>query len=780
MFDLTAKHIVYFFLLLALLLGVALRLHHLGYKSFWGDEIWTAQVAERSLDYILAHTGVVPGHWFAPLYLAMAHYFVLFAGPGEFTIRLPALIFGILTLPMIYRLGRLFYGKVAGLVAALLLAVSPYHLWYSQDARWYSQVALFSVVSLFFFYRFILPEDDARKSRIKDGAGFVLGTVFTFYSHLFAFLILVAQGLFAGYVWLRTWVIGREKAVWFGHSSRLFILRFSLIIILIVLLTLPLLLPVLAPTSTSTPTSPGRTTFSVNFNLRELDFASTMRFIGGLLVNYGSGNRTVVYLFAGLFLLGLLFTAREQPHLMILVSLWLVAPFLTRLLWQSNVGMIPRYVIFLFPVYLVVVARGIVILSGWLYRYIRSRYFPGDQHPVTKEQWLSQQPIIGICLVSVIILVVLQLPAIRLDYLQGKQNDWRGLARYMEQHVQPGDVIVGEAWFQAAFTYYFNRSGDVSIINVLVIEEAMPILKNLIETERRVWAVVIPNVSFKGDEDLRGLTVDFIRENFSRLVDRKEWEDPNFVFIFPQDSYFTFPISEPLAKVYFHDSTTPAQIEFVDIRDAKWTTENHRSISPGTMTRLYLQMAASRPRLLKLTYFDFPDKDLQVLVDGQVVGEVTGGTSAAWKTHQAMVPPSAGDEALVSLVANGTEAVGVSKIWLEYMPAEVKFEEVTDADWTTESYKDIAPGESYQGWLALEASTPRQLKLIYFDFPGKDLRVLIDGQVAGEIAGGNSATWKTYTVAIPPASGDEVVFTLENPGHEAFGVSKVWLEYTLE
>jgi len=150
MFDLTAKHIVYFFLLLALLLGVALRLHHLGYKSFWGDEIWTAQVAERSLDYILAHSGVVSGYWRPPVYLVMAH-FALFVGHKEFAVRLPALIFGLLGIAMIYRLGRLFYSKAVGLVAAVLLAISPYHLWYSQEARWYSQLVFFSMVSLFFF-----------------------------------------------------------------------------------------------------------------------------------------------------------------------------------------------------------------------------------------------------------------------------------------------------------------------------------------------------------------------------------------------------------------------------------------------------------------------------------------------------------------------------------------------------------------------------------------------------------------------------------------------------
>lgn len=149
MFNLTTKRIIRLSLILIILLGVGLRLHHFGDKGFWGDEIWTARPAERSLGYILTHSGVVPGHWRPPVYLVMAH-FALFVGHKEFAVRLPALIFGILGIAMIYRLGRLFYSKAVGLVPAVLLAISPYHLWYSQEARWYSQLVFFSMVSLFF------------------------------------------------------------------------------------------------------------------------------------------------------------------------------------------------------------------------------------------------------------------------------------------------------------------------------------------------------------------------------------------------------------------------------------------------------------------------------------------------------------------------------------------------------------------------------------------------------------------------------------------------------
>ncbi len=609
----------------------------------------------------------------------------------------------------------------------------------------------------------------------------MLGTVLTLYTHLLAFLILPTQILFAGYVWLSQWLTGkREGSDRFGHSPLVFFfLRFSLALVVILSCALPLLWPVLSPASISTSTSYD-VRITARFGLQLPDYNSMLRLIGDLLVAYGAGTRVVVYLFFVLFLLGIFFTVYRQRRLAILIILWLTGPFFSTLFWQSKLAILPRYLIFLFPVYLIVVAKGIVLISDWFSRRwtdwrTRSHYFFEGHHPAVSQKWQSRQPIIGICLIPITVLFVLQLPIIRLNYLQGKQTDWRGLARYMEHHVQPGDVIVGEAWFQGAFMYYFNRLGDISIINVSAIDDAMPILTDLIEQRRRVWYVVIPGEFLRGPKAFDNSSMNFIRENF-RPVDRREWEDPNFVFIFPQDSYFTFPIPEPLAKIYFRDDTTPAQIEFVEIRDARWTTENHRSISPGTMTRLYLQMSTSRPRLLKLTYFDFPDQDLQILVDDQVVGEITGGTSAAWKTYQAKVPPSAGDEVLVALVATETQPVGVSKIWLEYVPAEVKFEDMSTTD-DSESYMNITPGTSYRGWLALDADHPRRVRLTYFDYPGRDMQLLIDGQLTGEITGGTGSDWKTYEALVPLSAGSVVSFTLTATGAEAASVNKICLEY---
>jgi mannosyltransferase len=75
------------------------------------------------------------------------HNLALFAiiklfGDSEWCLRLPSVIFGVANIVVLYWLGAMTVGRAAGLIGAVLLALSPFHLWYSQEARTYSLLAL--------------------------------------------------------------------------------------------------------------------------------------------------------------------------------------------------------------------------------------------------------------------------------------------------------------------------------------------------------------------------------------------------------------------------------------------------------------------------------------------------------------------------------------------------------------------------------------------------------------------------------------------------------------
>lgn len=120
-------------------LAAALRLPQLSAQSFWFDEAATwSQVRGSFLDMLV---GTVSDNY-PPLYNTVTWLFVQAFGQAEWVIRLPAALFGIALVPMIYLLGARVGGRTAGLLAALLIALSAFHVWYSLEARMYSLLAL--------------------------------------------------------------------------------------------------------------------------------------------------------------------------------------------------------------------------------------------------------------------------------------------------------------------------------------------------------------------------------------------------------------------------------------------------------------------------------------------------------------------------------------------------------------------------------------------------------------------------------------------------------------
>jgi mannosyltransferase len=131
------------------LLAACLRFYKLGQWSFWGDEYITVR---RALD--ISGGGISR---FTPSLLA-THITFSLAGVSEWTARLAAALAGIVSVPVLYALlKRQFNGHLA-LIASLLLAVSPWHLYWSQNARFYTMLLLFYTLAIFFFY-WALEED---------------------------------------------------------------------------------------------------------------------------------------------------------------------------------------------------------------------------------------------------------------------------------------------------------------------------------------------------------------------------------------------------------------------------------------------------------------------------------------------------------------------------------------------------------------------------------------------------------------------------------------------
>ncbi len=124
-------------------LAALLRFGGITGQSLWWDEVVTWQQSRLTFGDMLAATAADN---YPPLYniLAMASMAIL--GETELALRLPSAILGTLNVLALYWVGRLAAGRPAGLLAALLLAVSPYAIWYSDEARMYALLACTATV----------------------------------------------------------------------------------------------------------------------------------------------------------------------------------------------------------------------------------------------------------------------------------------------------------------------------------------------------------------------------------------------------------------------------------------------------------------------------------------------------------------------------------------------------------------------------------------------------------------------------------------------------------
>jgi uncharacterized membrane protein len=190
--------------------GAWLRFHNLGADSLWLDEAISWQQSKDSLPDLISRTAKDN---YPPLHNLFLHASINLFGDGEWSLRLPSVIFGTANILAIYWLGSMTGGWITGLLAAAFLALSGFHVMYSQEARMYALLSLtatlFAASSFYFVRSPTIP-----RAALVSLAGLTL-----LYSHPFGTLdwiaIVTAISLFT----LRAPVnVRRTIAVWVASN----------------------------------------------------------------------------------------------------------------------------------------------------------------------------------------------------------------------------------------------------------------------------------------------------------------------------------------------------------------------------------------------------------------------------------------------------------------------------------------------------------------------------------------------------------------------------------
>jgi len=196
-----------FWIVAGLTAGAAvLRFATLGAQAYHHDEVVTASRVLRA-DFIHAMEAVGFSESAPPLYYALAWFWTQLTGTGEVGLRSVSALVGVATVPVAYLLGAELRGRRTGLFAAAFVAVNPMLLWYSQEARGYSLLALLTAVAALYFVRAL------ERGRRRDLTGWGAASALALATHYFAIFPIALEA--AWLLWRRgraavagLWIVG--------------------------------------------------------------------------------------------------------------------------------------------------------------------------------------------------------------------------------------------------------------------------------------------------------------------------------------------------------------------------------------------------------------------------------------------------------------------------------------------------------------------------------------------------------------------------------------------
>ena len=432
---------------LILLLAAGLRFYLLDGQSFWADEGNSVVLAQKSADDIIqsAAADIHPP----------AYYLLLKAWGGVFGLdengaRSLSAVLGIFTVWGVYLVGAALKNRRTGLLAALLAAINPFLIYYSQEARMYQLLALTAVFAAYALAQWW--EDAPGPGRIPAPAAsilYIFMATLGLYTH-YAFPIhLIALNL-AFLVWLAgrrsegvRRVVGRYLAPWAALQ------------IIVLLLFLPWASTALHQLATWPRPE-------VQLNAFQALARTLQLFVCGptpcpLSIFW----RIAVALFAlALVGWGLWRQVRTKGLTLaaaLLALLWLILPLAMMLATGTFTPTFFKFLLLALPAWLLLLALGMEAVG---IPTIRHRPRRGEIDAATVRAWL----------ITPVLFLLLALPAIpSLNHYYhdpaAARDDYRGLAAYLKAVYRPGDVIILDAPGQNdAFSQYDHGPAPVVLL----------------------------------------------------------------------------------------------------------------------------------------------------------------------------------------------------------------------------------------------------------------------------------------------------------------------------
>ena len=394
-------------------LAFALRLFHLDKQSLWFDEIVIVALAKMSwYDGFIAALG--QGMQLTPVFHGIIKLWLL-VGDSDWLLRFPAVLFNVLTLPLLFHLGRLYFDKSVGLLATFLFAINPFQIWYAQELKLYALLPFIAAGAMYSFCQMI-------RTRGEHGLGLlILFNLIGLPAHYFMFLISTVQFLYlilnfkSTHLLLYHWIIAQAIGVFPLILWWVFIIQQQFFTVGIGWIPIPYWYSLLL------------TLWNVLFL-----YTGTLSIV------------TVMALIVVIISLGFGFRSMEtQINWRSLMMLWLLfPPIITFVLSFGQVSFyVDRYFLIVTPILTIFMAIGLLNLPGRLLRWSVLLFF--------------------------IIVTGLGVWRVYFDNENFSKEDWRKLAYLLDTRVEPDHLVITCTDGHWLSLEYYNAHHKLTTDNII-------------------------------------------------------------------------------------------------------------------------------------------------------------------------------------------------------------------------------------------------------------------------------------------------------------------------
>tara|TARA_Y100000310_G_scaffold82715_1_gene79324 strand:- start:31718 stop:32845 length:1128 start_codon:yes stop_codon:yes gene_type:complete len=176
-------------LLLILLLALFLRLYHLDSKAPGTDEQWSIVYAEDTLSGKYYET--IEEYTYPPIFNYVLAFTMQLTGKSHYALQFLMVLFGVLSVYLVYLLTKELFTKKIALLTAFLLAINPFHIMYSQHIRSYIFLMVLFLLATLLFYYYI------KTNKVNYLYWLTLVYVISFYTHVFAAFYVITHFIIA-------------------------------------------------------------------------------------------------------------------------------------------------------------------------------------------------------------------------------------------------------------------------------------------------------------------------------------------------------------------------------------------------------------------------------------------------------------------------------------------------------------------------------------------------------------------------------------------------------